>query len=368
MADQTVSIALVGAGLIGKRHAMLLKQLQGFELAAIIDPTDDAKVFANDLSADHFDDLESYLSAGQPCDGVILATPNETHKSFALLCLEKGLPCLIEKPLAANGEDALAIYEASEKTGVRVLVGHHRRHHTVSAELKARLEQQAFGKLIGAQLTWMLKKPDDYFKQGKWRTQKGGGPVWINFIHEIDLLRYFLGEIVEVSAFMSNMGRGNGVEDSGVINMRCENGALVSAMVSDATPSPWHFEGGSGENPNICQTGHSGLRLFGTKAAVEFPTLDVWQHGSEEGHWGTPIYPSEAREHIELGSEVALSAQLKNFHAMITRNSEPLVSALDGLQSVRVVEAIHQSASSGAIVRVPSPISKLMPNRRYAHD
>ncbi len=347
-----LKIAVLGAGLIGERHARLIDSLPEFVLGAIIDPSIASARLANDLGAKHFAELTDFFEGDIVCDGVVIATPNETHKAFALACFEKGLPCLIEKPLAANSVDASGIEQAAEKFGVGVLVGHHRRHHEVSRNLKERIEAHEFGKLVGAQLTWMLKKPDDYYQAGEWRTQKGGGPVWINLIHEIDLLRYFMGEIVEVSAFVSNNTRGFEVEDTGVINMRCENGALISAMVSDTAPSPWHFEGGSGENPNISRTGHDGLRVYGDKAAVEFPSMTKWQHEASDGHWGEPIHSTKNATQNTLGGETALTAQLHNFAGVISKETLPLVSAKDGVQSVRVVEAIHESATTGTTVKI----------------
>lgn len=347
-----LQITLLGAGLIGERHAKLVDQLEGLELSAIVDPTNKSRTLAAELNAHHFADITDFVNAEISYDGVIIATPNDTHRPFALECFEKGLPCLIEKPLAANSEDAGAIVTASDEKKIGVLVGHHRRHHNVSRLMKEKIENGDLGQLVGAQLTWMLRKPEDYFAAGEWRVKKGGGPVWINFIHEIDLLRYFLGEIVEVSAFVSNAVRGNAVEDTGTINMRCENGALISAILSDCAPSPWHFEGGSGENPNITKTGEGGLRIFGTKGAIEFPSLNQWQHTDEAGHWGTPIHSQSYAQDMTLGDEAALTAQLLNFANVIRNQEEPLVTARDGLQSVRVVEAIHQSAYDGVIVKI----------------
>jgi predicted dehydrogenase len=353
-ASSILKIAVVGAGLIGERHARLVNALLGFELCAIIDPSEHSRKIAKELSVSHFADLNTFLESGTECGGAIIATPNETHRAFALSCFDKGIACLIEKPLAANSEDAIAIAEACRRSNTPVLVGHHRRHHSVSRVLKEKIEHGDLGQLVGAQLTWMLRKPDDYFEAGEWRIQKGGGPIWINLIHEIDLLRYFMGDITEVSAFVSNAVRGNAVEDTGVINMRCKNGAVVSAILSDATPSPWHFEGGSGENPNIAKTGQSGLRIFGTKTSIEFPSLAQWQHDNDQGHWGTQINKTIHQVNDALDGETALTQQLKNFGNVIRGKEEPLVSAQDGVQSVRVVEAIHKSANDGSTVKISS--------------
>ncbi len=349
-----LKIALVGAGLIGVRHAKLLSKMKDFSLCAIIDPSEASGNLATELRTVRMDDLQSFLDSDLDCDGVVAATPNDTHLTIALTCIENGLPCLIEKPLAANSEDAKEIYTASQKSEIPVLVGHHRRHHLASQKMRDFLNDGIIGNIVGAQLTWALRKPNEYFSEGKWRTQKGGGPVWINLIHEIDLLRYFLGEIKEVSAMLSNAVRANAVEDTGVINLRFESGALASAMVSDCSPSPWHFEGASGENPNIAETGLGGLRVFGTRGAIEFPSLTVWKHENEDGHWGTPINESVLAQQGTLGGETALTLQLEHFAEVIRGKAQPLVSAADGLQSVRVVEAIHRSASSISAVPVES--------------
>ncbi len=339
-----LNIAVIGAGLIGERHVQLVNALADFNLFATVDPVN--RPSSND-TVPHFENIEEFLAASDGCEGVIIATPNHTHKSIAEKCMRNGLACLIEKPLAANSVDAVGILKVSEDTGCPVLVGHHRRHHAVSLQLKEIIESGKLGRLVGAQLSWMLLKPDEYFAAGDWRTKAGGGPVWINLIHEIDLLRFFMGEITEVSAMLSNAVRGTEAEDSGVINMRFENGAIASAILSDTAPSPWHFEGGSGENPNIARTGEDGLRVFGTKGAISFPSMTYWAHENEEGHWGTRIDSSTVAQSSSMGGEAALTAQLTHFGKIIRDGESPLVSARDGLQSVRVVETIHRAAVPG---------------------
>ncbi len=222
----------------------------------------------------------------------------------------------------------------------------------MSRKLKEILTAGKIGQPVAIQLSWMLRKPDDYFAEADWRIKKGGGPVLINLIHEIDLLRYFFGEVSEVSAMLSNTIRGNAVEDTGTINLRFENGALASIVISDCAPSPWHFEGGSGENPNIARTGKDGMRIFGTEGVISFPSLTQWCHAVGDGHWGTPIEATPAEDQNSMDGEVALTNQLRNFVDVINGNAEPLVDAWDGLQSVRIVEAIHQAADQRATVHM----------------
>lgn len=347
--EEPVRLAVIGTGLIGQRHAHAIIRQSESRLVATVDPANGAGVFGK---VQHFESLTDFLTASDECEGVVIATPNDTHGSIAAACMDAGLPCLIEKPLAANSRDAAAIAGKSESLKIPVLVGHHRRHHAVSAQLKERITSGRLGMIVGAQLTWMLRKPDDYFKAGEWRSKSGGGPIWINLIHEIDLLRYFLGEIVEVSSMLSHSIREAEAEDSGVISMRFADGPIASAMLSDAAPSPWHFEGGSGENPNIAYTGQDGLRIFGTTASLSFPSMTCWSHQTVDEGWSEPIIAAPKEDIAEMGDEAALNTQLRHFCEVVRKNTKPLVNARDGLQSVRVVEAIHQSAIDGKNVAV----------------
>jgi len=128
------------------------------------------------------------------------------------------------------------------------------------------------GDLVAASVIWSTRKPDDYFKV-EWRTQEGGGPLLINAIHEIDLLRYLCGDVRAVSGVKSNARRGFEVEDTAAALFEFANGCLGTLICSDAGFSPWTIEQGSGENPMFPDSGQSAYRLTGTKASLELPVL-----------------------------------------------------------------------------------------------
>ncbi len=356
-------IAVFGAGLIGARHVEAIVAEPGCELAAIIDPSKEAAALAARHGVDHFDDANAFTAAGAEAgagvgaDAALIATPNSTHLPIARMCFAAGLPCLIEKPLADTVDDAWAIEAEGRERNIPVLVGHHRRHHDRTKQAVELISSGAIGTLAAAQVTWVLKKPAAYFAKGDWRVRRGGGPVLINLIHEIDLLRFIVGEIVAVSAFYANNLRGNEVEDGAAVLLRFENGALGTVTLSDTAPSPWHFEGGSGENPTIAATGEDGMRLFGTKGSLAFPSMTLWQHDDgEEGHWGTPIRSRQLLSDQELtqgmGAETALREQLRHFCRVVRGQEPPLVSAQDGARNLAVAEALRQSAETGMMVEL----------------
>src|SRR3712207_4972017 len=128
-----VRIAVVGAGVIGQAHARRIREEPQAALAGIADPSPRAKDLAAALETDCFQDLDTLLRTAKP-DGAVIATPNRLHVDNALACIAAGVPVLVEKPIADEVESALSLVEASEKAGVPILVGHHRRHSPRSEE------------------------------------------------------------------------------------------------------------------------------------------------------------------------------------------------------------------------------------------
>ena len=355
--DSRPRIAVLGAGLIGQRHAQIISTRPEISLAGLVDPSPIAGKLCSKFSCEVFADLNLLMDKVTQIDGVIIATPNNTHLELSKECINRGIPVLVEKPLAINASEAREIYEQAVLRDTPVLVGHHRRYHEASQKTKKLVSSGKLGKLIAGQVTWCLRKPNSYFEQGSWRSQSGGGPVWINLIHEIDLLRFFFGEVESVSAMTSNSVRRYDVEDTAAILLRFENEVLVTVLISDAAPSPWHFEGASGENPNIAQTGQDGMRLMGTKAALEFPSLTLWQHPSgDNGDWGKQIdYLHE--EQSSMGDEFALNAQIEHFIDVIENRCAPIVSASDGLNNILVTEAILKSSQTGKTVTMADQVN-----------
>ncbi|MBA2588555.1 MAG: Gfo/Idh/MocA family oxidoreductase [Alphaproteobacteria bacterium] len=184
-------IAVLGAGLIGKRHIQtILAAPHAAELVAVADPVADASAFALGGAA-WFDDEKDMLDRVRP-EAVIIATPNALHAGHGKLCCERGIHFLVEKPVTATLDEAAELVGAVADSGVKTLVGHHRRYLAAIQDAKRRIDSGELGELVAASVVWATRKPDPYFDT-KWRTQAGGGPLLINAIHEIDMLRHLCG-------------------------------------------------------------------------------------------------------------------------------------------------------------------------------
>ena len=133
---------------------------------------------------------------------------------------------LVEKPISNSVEEAIRLAEAASAANVPLLVGHHRRHSLILAKAREIVQGGSLGQVVAVVGSSLFYKLDHYFDEGPWRREVGGGPILINMIHEVDVLRWLCGEIVAVQAFSSNETRGFPVEETAAINLRFAGGAL----------------------------------------------------------------------------------------------------------------------------------------------
>jgi predicted dehydrogenase len=277
-------------------------------------------------------------------DGVILATPNQHHADGALECIAAGLPVLIEKPLASDLAGAERIVAAGKAARIPLLTGHHRRHNPLIAKAREAVEAGQIGRITAVQGTAWFMKPDDYFDVG-WRRARGAGPIYINLIHDIDLLRHLCGEVESVHAMDSNAVRGYEVEDTAVILLSFANGALGTINVSDTVVAPLSWELTARENPAYPATGETCYWIGGTHGTLALPNLAVWSNPGPRSWW-QPI----GQTRLVFDFDDPLIRQAAHFVAVIRGEAEPLVSAEEGWKNQRVIEAIKQSAATGRTI------------------
>ena len=273
-------------------------------------------------------------------EGVIIATPSGTHSAIADICAEKSVAILVEKPIADTLPEAQRIVRLADEAGCQVLVGHHRRHNPLVQETRSMVQSGALGRLIAVSMMWALLKPSDYY-QVDWRCRRpDGGPVLINLIHELDILRFICGEIRQVYAQSSSMARGLEVEDSLSITLSFATGALGSVLASDATPSPWSYEVASGENPYYFHTSQNCYYFLGSRASLAFPRMELWHYADPaRSGWQHPLETSRRK----VAQADPLIRQLEHFCRVVRRQESPLVDGLDGTRSLAVALAVLES-------------------------
>jgi predicted dehydrogenase len=341
-----VRLAVIGAGLIGREHCALIRQTQGVELVGLADVTEDASSYAESIGVPCYPDYEELLDDLGP-DGAIIAVPNRLHLATGRACLSRGIPCLMEKPVADTIQAAGELAELSETTNVAMLVGHHRRHSPDIREARRVVEAGLLGPLVAVNGLWLADKPDDYF-DADWRRRPGGGPLLINLIHEIDCLRFIVGEIAGVRAFTSNAVRRFEVEDTASIALRFENGALGTFLISDAVASPYTWEVTSGQALYFPHQPGDCYYFAGRSASLAVPSMTLWRHDGAGQAWQDPLI----KQPIELDGSRTYQNQIDHFLAVIAGDAEPVVNARDAMMTLAATLAVDKAAREDRTVTV----------------
>jgi predicted dehydrogenase len=340
-------IAVAGAGLIGIAHIAVIGACRDSVLSAIVDPSPAAEAVASRWGVPLFKTLDALLAQDQP-DGIVLATPNHLHVPQALACIDAGVPTLLEKPIATTVQEAQTLVDAVERTGAKLLIGHHRAHSPIMTKAKQVIASGQLGTLVAVMGSATFVKPDQYFVDGPWRTQVGGGPILINMIHEVHNLRMLCGDIVAVQAFTSNTTRGFVVEDTVAINLRFACGALGTFMLSDVAACARSWEQTSQENKAYPSYDDEDCYVIaGTMGSLSVPTMRLKTYArAEDRSWWHPFDVGS----VALVREDPLALQIAHFVNVVRGLAQPLVTARDGFENLRVTEAITQAAQHGTVV------------------
>ena len=168
-------------------------------------------------------------------NAIYIATPPAAHATFAIMAMQAGKPCYIEKPLAASYDDCVRINRISEKTGVPCYVAYYRRYLPYFQKVKQMITEGVVGKVLTIQVRFAVPPRDLDYTQGEelpWRLQSnisGGGYFYDLAPHQLDLLQDIFGVIVKAHGYTANRrGLYNGVEDTVNAVFRFESGLTAS--------------------------------------------------------------------------------------------------------------------------------------------
>ncbi len=346
-----LNIAVVGLN-HGWKFVEVLKKMDGVNLVALCGISKPLHKKASLLMPEvpYYEGYTALLEAmGETLDGIIAAVPNDLHVPVTREAAKLGLAVMMEKPIACTIEEAEEIIEIVNKYKIKYMVGHHRRFSAKVKLAKKIYEDGFLGKLIGANVIWASKKPDQYFSHS-WRVEKGvGGPLLINAIHDVDDLRFILGEIEAVQGYITNKLRGNEVEDSGSAIFRFKDGASATLLMTDASPSIWFYEACAQEDPFFHPSYKDCYYFFGDKGSLAFPSMELVTYDQQHGEgWHRPyqryLYPVDRVNPIE--------EETKHFCALIKGEEKPVITAEDATKTLRIVKALEESSQSGMLVTI----------------
>ncbi|CUH76003.1 Gfo/Idh/MocA family protein [Tropicibacter naphthalenivorans] len=340
----TLPLCVIGAGSIGQRHIEVAGLSDHVRLTAVVEPNAGLR---DQLAQTGLPMVAALDDVPADTRAAIIATPTQDHALSGAACIARGWATLVEKPTAGTLDAARALVTQADTAGVPLFTGHHRRCHPFSIAAREALAQ--IGDLVGVQGLWSLRKHTTYY-DADWRRAPGAGPLLTNLTHEIDLMRFLVGEMLEASALLSSAQRRFVIEDTASIAFRFANGALGSFLISDAGASPWSFEAASHENPAIAGSDQDYLRFVGSDGALAFPSLTRWgRSGPGEIEWSKPLtkLPGQSFPRID-----PLLAQIDRFAAVVNGAADDvLCTGADGIKAMEMTLAAALSGHRGHPVK-----------------
>lgn len=350
--EQQVRIAVIGLG-FGVNHVRKALEVPEAQLVAVSDRIEERGAPAGEWGVPFYPDFRRMLDEVE-VDGVVAAVSNDQHEAVAVECLRRGIPTMLEKPIAPTLEEADRIIAAGRESGAPLLIGHHRRFSAFVLKAREVVQGGGIGDLVGASVLWTILKPQDYY-QAEWRTRRasGGGPLLINTIHDIDDLRFITGrEIVRLQAEMSNRVRGLEVEDTISLSLRMEGDVLVTIFTADCVPSIWAYESTTSpwENPYFFYTPGDCYYFFGTQGSFTLPQLrHVYYPDAAREGWQWPL----TVEQLGVQPVHPLYQEMAHFCAVVRGETQPRTTGEDARRTLEVVLGIMEAGETGRPVSFP---------------
>jgi len=330
--SRTLRAGVIGLG-FGADHAREFVACDGVELVAVAEPWEVARsrqLPKIDASPKVYDDGLEMLRSEQ-LDVVAVASPDWMHAEHSIAALEAGAHVLCEKPMCDTLEDAAAMVEAVERTGLNLAVGHEVRQTPMYVKAMELVRDGTLGRLCYGESCY-LHNFEDHSQWTPWRGEDRYRMFTSGACHPVDLLRYFFGDVVEVHAYSVTMS------------------TVLNAADPDTIVALLRFEGGA-----IGRIVGSG----GVKRGYELNLRLYGDHGTFEGNNESP----EATLHVEKGvhdfdvSTVTapidshpIRFEDRNIVAAARTGAPVFVDVYEGANCVSVCEAIRKSARTGRSV------------------
>lgn len=340
--------ALIGCGRISPNHVVAAVN-NHLEIVALcdIDKTQmEDKILKFNLNKDipQYTDYKIMLEEQKP-ELAAIATESGKHAQIALDCIEAGCNVIIEKPIALSLQDADQIIEKAKEKNVKVCACHQNRFNKSIQKIREAVEKKRFGKMFygTAHIRWC--RDHEYYDRASWRGtwEQDGGALMNQCIHNIDLLRWMMGDEIEEVVGMTDRLHHDYIEaeDLGIALIKFKNGSYGI------------IEGTTNVYPkNLEET----LYLFGEKGTVKAGGQSV--NVIEEWHFSDMLdNPEEVKRQFHENPPNVYGYGHTPLYAdvidAIRNDRTPYVDAAAGKRALELVLAIYQSAQTGTGVKFP---------------
>ncbi len=340
---EPVGFAVIGAGLVGPRHAHFVTEAQGAKLRVVCDLREDRGrpvALQNDATW-----VANYREVMQRDDVqvVTICLPTALHLEVATAAAEAGKHVLVEKPIELNIERAAALVAVCKRNGVKLGAVFNRRFVYGTRRTHAAVQGGELGKMLVADMRFKAWRAPGYYSESGWRGtwgKEGGGALINQGIHGVDLMTWIAGPITRVQGYARHLRHDIEADDTTVAVVEYASGALgiiqCATSIYPKQPDCVEFHGERGT-----------IRL-------EDYAIVGWnlENGSEPG---TPSAEEQMLPGADKDTSVGHFLQVQDMADAVREGREPVIRGEDVLHSLAVVQAIYEAERSGAAVDVAQP-------------
>tara|TARA_R100001129_G_scaffold143530_1_gene104654 strand:- start:5859 stop:6920 length:1062 start_codon:yes stop_codon:yes gene_type:complete len=339
-----LKFGVLGCGRISKRHLDLLggNEIEGAELVAVCDNNpeklESAKSRFNVASYSDYADM----LADPSVDVVTILTPSGMHAEHAIMAAEAGKHVVVEKPMALRLEDADAMIEACDRARVKLFVVKQNRLNVPVVKAREALDAGRFGKLVLGTVRVRWRRDQSYYNQDSWRGTwaQDGGVLSNQASHHVDLLEWFMGDVVSVHARAVRALVDIEAEDTAIATLQFANGALGIVEATNAV-RPRDLEG------SLSILGEGGTVVIGGFAVNKMVTWDFEEPQPED---------DEVLEKFSVNPPNVYGyghqAYYEHVVDCLKNDKAALVDGLEGRRSLELITALYESIETGKEVPI----------------
>ncbi len=331
-------VGIIGAGLQAKRRApVFANPKEGVIVAVASLHIDHARALAEQVGAATEPDWQAVIARGD-LDAVMICTPPHVHEEISVAAMRAGLHVLCEKPLSRTVAESERMLAVSRETGRVLKCGFNHRHHPAVREAHRRFMAGDLGAPRFARCRYGICGRPGY--ENEWRAdpaQTAGGQFIEQGSHGIDLIRWFMGEIDEVSCMTAtHYFKTQPMEDDGFALFRTAAGGTASLHTS---LMQWQ---------NLFS-----FEVFGDEGYARVEGLGG-AYGTEQLFMGRRDFDAPFADQVThfRGGDVSWRDEWREFVAAIREQREPLGSARDGLEVMRVALAAYEAERQHCVLRI----------------
>lgn len=345
---EKLKVGVIGCGSIARRrHLLEYEANSNVEIIAVCDVVPErAEEMATQYNAKAFVDYKDLL-ATEGLDAVSVCLPNYLHAPVSIDALNAGYHVLCEKPMAISKEEAENMIEAAEKNDKKLMIGHNQRFVSSHQKAKELIDSGAIGKIYSFRTTFGHPGPEAWSIDGResWffdKEQAFIGALGDLGVHKSDLIRYLLGEITEVGAFVeTNAKEGTEIDDNAVCIVKTENGVIGTITAS------WAYVAG-GDNSTV---------IYGENAIVRLENDPVYSLIVQYKNGETVNYELDKIQTNEEDGQTNTHV-IDHFVDAIIHDKEPLINGEEGMKSLAAILAAIESNKTKKLVQLRKKILK----------